>query len=59
MSTECPRSYISPESVSWLEAFHVWRLGGKEELGCYSAKSVEAFSILESELLKERENGVR
>ena len=58
-SVECPRSYISPDSLSWLEAFHVWRLGGKDELFRYSAKTVEAFSVLESELLKERENGVR
>ena len=59
VSQECPRSFISADSLSWLEAFHVWRLGGKQELSQYSAKAVEAFSVLESELLKERENGVR
>ncbi len=58
-STECPRSYVSADSLSWLEAFHVWRLGGKDDLRQYSAKTVEAISVLESELLKERENGVR
>jgi hypothetical protein len=56
-TSECPRSYIRAESQSWLEEFHIWRLAGKSDLRSYPARTVEAFSVLESELLKERDNG--
>jgi len=56
-SDECPRSYVTSDSETWLEEYHLWRFGGKPDLLSYSAKSAEAFTILESELLKERDNG--
>ena len=53
----CPKSYVTAESVGWLEEFLVRRqLGGVpcEEL---SARSAEAFVILEREMEKELAQG--
>jgi len=53
---ECPRSYVSAHSATFLESFTVWKhLGGKaaEER---DAKEVEAFLVLEMELTKEETN---
>ena len=46
-------SYISPESITLLEYFHVWRLGGRGELREYPARAVEAFVVLENLSIKE------
>jgi len=54
---ECPRSFVTSDSDTWIEEYHLWRFGGKPDLLSYPAKSAEAFTILESELLKEREHG--
>lgn len=56
-SEECPRSFVTAESETWLEEFHLWRFGGRPDLMAYPAKSAEAFTILESELMKEQDNG--
>jgi len=48
---------IRPESLTWLEEHHVWRLGGSGDLREYPAKSVEAFTVLESELSREKNHG--
>ncbi len=48
-TTVCPKSYVTAQSVTWLEEFYVWRkLGGisVEQLG---ARQAEAFLILENE----------
>ena len=55
--TECPRSFITPESLTMLEEHHVWSLGGRGDLREYPARSVEAFTVLESELLREKNHG--
>jgi hypothetical protein len=55
--TECPQSFIRPESLTLLEEHHAWRMGGSGDLRAYPAKSVEAFTVLESELLRENNNG--
>jgi hypothetical protein len=55
--TECPQSFIRPESLTMLEEHHLWRLGGCGDLREYPAKSVEAFTVLESELMRERNHG--
>ena len=49
----CPVSYITPDSIALLEEFHVWKLFGHRD--CYElpARTVEAISILESELKME------
>jgi len=55
--TECPQSFVRPESLTLLEEHHVWTLGGRGDLREYPAKSVEAFTLLENELLREKNNG--
>ena len=55
--TECPQSFIRPESLTLLEEHHVWSMGRHGELREYPAKSVEAFAVLESELLREKNHG--
>ena len=57
MLTECPQSFIRPESLTLIEEHHVWRMGGHGDLREYPAKSVEAFTVLESELLREKNHG--
>ena len=57
MLTECPRSFIRPESLTVLEEHQLWRMGGGGDLREYPAKSVEAFTVLESELLQEKSHG--
>lgn len=52
--TECPRSFVRAASVTLLEEHHAWRMGGRGDLRGYSAKSVEAFIVLENELLREK-----
>jgi adenosine deaminase len=52
----CPTSYITAQSVAWLEEFFVRRqLGGirVEELG---AREAEAFLLLEDEVAQERKH---
>ena len=51
--TECPVSYVSAESITLLEQFHVWRLADRGELREYPARTVEAFAILENLVMKE------
>ena len=53
----CPKSFVTAQSLAWLEKFVVRRrLGQKwpEELG---AREAEAFLILESEWEAEMQNG--
>ena len=53
----CPKSFISAESMAWLEEFLVRRRLGRrwsDELG---ARDAEAFLILESEWEAETRNG--
>jgi hypothetical protein len=49
MVTSCPRSYISAESLSYVEAFFVWKAGGPQSLFDLPARLAEAFLILERE----------
>ena len=52
-------SLLRAESVSVLEEHHVWRMSGKCDLRGFEAKTVEAFTVLESELMQERNHGNR
>jgi hypothetical protein len=57
-SEECPRSYITAQSLAWVEAFLVGkRLGTAAPLDAMAARDAEAFLILEREW--EGEGGVR
>jgi len=53
----CPKSYVTAQSLEWLEHFLVWRrlaYRGPDEL---SAREVEAFMILENEMATEGRRG--
>ena len=51
----CPRSYVTAESVGWLEEFLVRRQLGGVGSEAVSARKAEAFVVLQREL--EREMG--
>ncbi len=48
----CPKWLINAQSLEWLEAFAAWR-GGYLEQGALTAKQIEAFQVLQNELVKE------
>ena len=52
-STECPVSYITAESSSWIERFHLWRISSKPDLMELSSKEGEAIAVLDNEWRKE------
>ncbi len=56
---ECPRSYITAQSVAWLEAFYAWRLTGRQTLDDVPARQADAFLVLEGELMEENSDGRR
>lgn len=47
--TTCPKSYISAESLRWLELFHVHRHLGTGDAREMPARDVEALCVLENE----------
>jgi hypothetical protein len=52
----CPKSYVTPQSLAWLEAFFTWKLLGGGDFESFSARQADAFWVLESELAKEKSN---
>lgn len=52
--TECPKSYITAESLSWIEEFHVRKLFGFGDVTNLPARAVDAFCTLERETVAER-----
>lgn len=52
-AASCPRSYITPESVSLMEEFHAWKLIGASDVYHMPARVVEAIFVLENELRSE------
>ncbi len=57
VAEECPVSYINAESLSFIEAFTVWKLMGGSHLMEMPARTVEAFCLLEKELQSEVSDG--
>jgi hypothetical protein len=53
--TTCPTSYITAESLTLLEEFHVSKLFGAGIVSEMPARRVEAFFTLENELAGERD----
>jgi hypothetical protein len=49
-SNICPRSFITAQSMAWLEDYLVRRKLGRREVEGLGAREVEAFLILEHEL---------
>ena len=56
VSTECPKSFITPQSIAWLEEYLVRRKLGQRGTDGLGAREVEAFLILEHELAEEGKN---
>jgi hypothetical protein len=56
-TTSCPRSYVSADSLGWMEEFQAWKLFGCSDVARMPARTVEAFSVLERELVEEKANG--
>jgi len=49
VSLECPKSYVSAESVSWVEEYVAWRMSGRQALLDLPARTAEAFLVLDRE----------
>jgi hypothetical protein len=56
-SRECPRSFVTGQSLAWIEEFFTWKLFGGLDHYTLPAKTVDAFFVLEREWLKEQRNG--
>ncbi len=53
----CPKTYITGESMSLVEAFAEWKLLGSSDAGSLPARTADAFCVLENELRTETNNG--
>jgi hypothetical protein len=53
----CPVSYITGQSLAWIEQYAVWKMLRAPVIEELSAKTVEAFCLLESEMAKEASDG--
>lgn len=58
-STTCPKSFITAESMAWLEEYLVRRKLGQRGIDGLGAREVEAFLILEHELAELNRAGGR
>lgn len=56
---ECPKTYITGESLTLLEEFQAWKLGGIQDWYEMPARTVDALLALELELRREQERGDR
>lgn len=54
---KCPKSYVSAQSLAWLEEFLVRRKLGQKWPGELGARETEAFLVLESEWEGEKQDG--
>jgi len=55
-TNSCPTSFITSESIAFLEEFHVWKLFGASDAYALPARLVEAIVVLENELRLEKSN---
>lgn len=53
-TVECPKSFITAQSIAWVEEFLVRRRLGDMKVEGMGAREVEAFLILEQEMAAER-----
>jgi len=54
---ECPKTFITGDSLALLEEFQAWKLGGIQDWRGLPARTVDAFQVLELELRREMERG--
>jgi hypothetical protein len=57
MVSECPKSYISAESMVFVEDFSFRRRFGQMDPARLTARQADAFMVLESELAREIKDG--
>jgi hypothetical protein len=55
LAPSCPRSYITAQSLAWIEQFLLWKLAGRGDYLKINARMADAFSVLESEVTKVRQ----
>ncbi len=54
---QCPKSLITPQSLSFLEQFRIWKAFGGGTPWQVEAKAAEAMLVLEQALQMEMERG--
>lgn len=54
---ECPKSFVTAESIGWLEEFQIWKRLGYPNVTEMTARQVEAMLVLEAELMEEVKRG--
>jgi hypothetical protein len=57
MSSRCPKSVITPQSLSFVEQFQIWKEFGGGTPWEMQAKAAEAVLVLEKALQMEIEHG--
>lgn len=55
-ATQCPKSLITAESLTFIEEFQIWKRFGCSDIRVMNARKVEALSVLENEWRKEIES---
>lgn len=55
--SECPKSFVTAESIGWLEEFQIWKRLGYPNVTEMTARQVEAMLVLEAELMEEVKRG--
>ncbi|MGH9613185.1 MAG: hypothetical protein ACRD4P_08920 [Bryobacteraceae bacterium] len=55
-TSECPRSFISADSIRMIEEHHAWRISGRNGVRAMPARLVDALFLLESETRAEVES---
>ena len=44
---ECPTSYITADSLAFLDEYRAWKMSGNPAVVHYAARSVDAFVLLD------------
>jgi hypothetical protein len=57
VSSHCPKSVITSESLYYLEQFRYWKQLGSEALNSMEAKTVDAVLLLEQAWRLEKQDG--
>lgn len=53
----CPKSYITGESLTLVEAFTVWKVLDAGSVDDYPARIVDGFCVLQERLLRKENDG--
>lgn len=48
-TTSCPKSYVTAQSLAWLDEYCAYRTLGRPDAGGLTAREVEAFLVLDNE----------